>query len=156
MAFKEFLKEKADNGAFRQNMAKFGQNRDTFLEILARDGVESTHSLGEVIFGEAKGRRVTTVKLVAVGDWAENDIQVEIFARVAKTKLQQAKKKPTVNVMLTFTDRVVKCSIPNDVTDTFTYTEDKFSNRTVRDQTFSYETSAEVIERLQAQNLIVV
>lgn len=157
MAFQEFFNRKAEKVAFRQNMEKFGQIRDKFLEMLVEKGEESTHSFGEVISGDAKGRRITMIKLVAAGDWAQgNNIQVEIFATASKNKLQQANKKPTVHVMLTFDDRVVRSSIPKNVINTSTYTtEGKFGNRDAKDVTFSYESMAEVIEYYRAGKLAV-
>lgn len=152
MAFQEFFDRKAEKVAFQQKMEKFGQIRDKFLEMLVKDGVESTHGFGEVIFGDAKGRKVTTVKLVAAGDWEGKGIPVEISVGASKNKLQQlqqANRKPTVYVKLTFDDRVVRTSIPNNVTNAHTDTKDNFGNEDIRDETFSYKTSAEVMEYFQ-------
>ena len=165
MAFTEFFNKEAQKEvqkeAYWQNMAKLGQTRHKFLEMLVEDGVESTHGLGEVLFGDAKGRRMTTVKLVAAGDWAgKNNIQVEIFAKVSKNKLQQlqqANKKPTVQVELTFNNEVVGYSIPNNVTSSYAYkrTRTEYGDEErVGDESYCVGL-AEVVEHFQAGKLTV-
>ncbi len=163
MVFEAWFERKAQAEAYGQDMEKLRQTRDGFLKILVENGVESTHGLGEVIFGDdagnTRGRKTTTVKLAAVGEWAEeNDIQVEIFAIVSKDKLRQlgqANKKPTVYARLTFPDEVRAYFVPNNVTNSHAYIEDRLGDRSPQNKTLCVGL-AEVMEYFQAGKLAVV
>lgn len=169
MAFTEFFNKEARKEVYGRNMEILGRTRDSFLEMLVENGVERTLGLREVFYGEGFfgddaganrwRRKTTTVKLATAGDWVgENNIQVEIFTRVAKNKLQQLQhtnKKPTVHAILTFDDEETRYVIPNDVTDSYAYEIEEGIETEVGNESFCVGL-AEVMEYFQAGKLTVV
>ena len=156
MVFEAFLDKQAQAEVHRQNMEGLGKTRDWFLMMLADNGVESSHGFGEFLVGEATGRKMTTVKLAARGDWVERSkIQVEISVPVTKDRLKGAKKKPTVSVKVTFPDDVRTYFIPDDVNGSHAQIEDRLGDRT-SSKASSCVGLAEVMEYFQAGKLAVV